>query len=151
MILDNFLMFTGTSNGATAGITNSALGDRPTTGAQVSSNIVDLHMTGVPVLAANQGARDIGVGEKLKMLVQVLTTFGAGTSMIIALAGAPDSGTGTPGTFVPWWLSPTYLAATPSLGLDSRHGQRAEAACWRRILGSRRCSSPLPAPSPLAR
>lgn len=113
MILDNLLLFTGTSNGATGGITLSALTDRPTTGSQVSSNIVDLHMAGLPVLANLQGARDMGIGDDpaLKLLVQVTTSFGAGTNMIINLAGATDNGSGAPNAFTAWWTSPTYTQA----------------------------------------
>ena len=42
MILDNLLTFTGTSNGATGGITSGAQTDAPTTGTQAASNIIDL-------------------------------------------------------------------------------------------------------------
>jgi hypothetical protein len=118
MILDNLLMFTGTSNGASGGVTLGPQTDRPTTGAQVSSNIIDLHITtptsGIPSLATGVGARDIGIGDDpaMKLLIQVITAFGGGTSLIVALAGAPESATqNIPGTFVPWWTSPTYAEA----------------------------------------
>jgi hypothetical protein len=114
MILDNLLMFTGSSNGTAGGLTVGPQTDRPTTGAQVSTNIIDLHMAGIPILANLQGARDMGIGDDpaLKLLILVTTTFGAGTSLQVALAGAPDNGSGAPGTFVPWWLSPVYVEAT---------------------------------------
>jgi hypothetical protein len=114
MILDGLLMFTGTSNGASGGITLGPQTDRPTTGTQVSSNIIDLHMAGIPVLAAGQGARDMGIGDDpaLKLLIQVTAAMTGGTSLQVALAGAGDSGTGTPGAFTTWWLSPVYLEAT---------------------------------------
>jgi hypothetical protein len=113
MILDNLLMFTGRSNGTVTGISLGPQTDAPTTGAQTSTNIIDLHLVGIPVLAAGQGARDIGIGDDpaMKLLVLVTTTFTGGTSLIVALQGAPDSGTGTPGSFVTWWTSPTYLEA----------------------------------------
>ncbi len=113
MILDNLLMFTGTSNGATGGISLGANTDRPTTGTQTSSNNIDLHMAGIPVLANLAGARDIGIGDDpaLKILVIVITAFGAGTNMIVSLAGAPDNGSGAPGSFTTWWSSPTYTTA----------------------------------------
>jgi hypothetical protein len=114
MILDNLLMFTGRSNGTTTGISLGPQTDAPTTGAQPSTNIIDLHMAGIPVLAAGQGARDIGIGDDpaMKLLVVVTTTFASGTSLIVALQGAPDNGSGAPGTFVTWWISPTYVEAT---------------------------------------
>jgi len=112
MILDAFLVFTGSPTATGIAVTGTNY-DLPTTGSQNSTNIVDLHMAGIPVLANLQGARDMGIGDDpaLKLLVQVITTFGAGTNMIIALAGAPDNGSGVPGTFVSWWLSPTYTTA----------------------------------------
>lgn len=114
MILDNLLLFTGTSNGATGGIQSTSLADAPTTGTQPGSNIIDLHMSGIPVLANLQGARDIGIGDSpaMKLLVQVITTFTGGTSLQVALQGAPDNGSGAPGTFVNWWLSPAVAEAS---------------------------------------
>ncbi|HEX4500624.1 MAG TPA: hypothetical protein VH187_05540 [Scandinavium sp.] len=114
MILDNFLMFTGTSNGTSSGIASGANTDKPTTGAQTSTNIIDLHMLGIPVLASGQGARDIGIGDDpaMKLLVLVTATFTGGTSLQVALQGSPDNGSGAPLGFVTWWLSPVYAEAT---------------------------------------
>lgn len=111
MILDGYLMFDPPS--APANLAQVA-------GTYPSGNVIDLHMAGIPVLAANAGARDLGVGDDpaLKMLVQVSTAFtsgGAGT-LQVALQGAPDDGTGAPGTFVTWWLSPAYALATLNAG-----------------------------------
>lgn len=110
MILDSFLQFdpTGTSLAIAAGT-------------QASTNILDLHGTGLlPVLANLQGARDMGIGDDpaLKLLVQVTTTFasgGAGT-LQVALQGATDNGSGAPSTFNSWWLSPVYALATLNAG-----------------------------------
>src|SRR3974390_2598432 len=100
MILDNLLMFTGTSNGASGGVTSGPNTDMPTTGAQTSSNIIDLHMLGIPKLVSGQGARDIGIGDDpaMKILVVVTTAFVGGTSLAVGLQGAPDNGSGAPGT-----------------------------------------------------
>src|SRR5215813_4954309 len=98
MILDSFLQFTGFP--ATGGIVVTGTNyDLPTTGTQNSSNILDLHMSGIPVLANLQGARDLGVGDNpaLKMLVQVVTAITGGTSLQVVLQGAPDNGSGAPG------------------------------------------------------
>jgi hypothetical protein len=103
MILDGLLQFTAVSPGDTilAATVNS-------------TNTIDLHMAGIPVLATGQGARDIGIGDDpaMKLLVQVSVTATGGTSLIVALQGAPDNGSGAPGTFVTWWTSPTYALAT---------------------------------------
>jgi hypothetical protein len=85
-------------------------------GSQVSSNSIDLHIVGLPVLANLQGARDMGIGDDpaLKLLVQVTTTFtsgGAGT-LAVALQGATDNGSGVANAFSTWWTSPTYALAT---------------------------------------
>lgn len=113
MILDAFLQFTGFP--ATGGIVVTGTNyDLPTTGTQNSSNVIDLHGTGlIPVLANLQGARDMGVGGgQIKMLVQVITAITGGTSLQVFLEGAPDDGTGSPGTYADWWTSPVYAEAT---------------------------------------
>lgn len=105
MILDGLLQFTGVN------------GDSPTATA-VSTNVIDLHMAGIPVLANGQGARDMGIGDDpaLKLLVLVTTTFTGLTSLQVALQGATDDGTGNPAAFSTWWLSPAYAAASLTAG-----------------------------------
>jgi hypothetical protein len=101
MILDGLLQFSGVN------------GDSPTaTG--VSTNIIDLHLVGIPVLANLQGARDMGIGDDpaLKLLVLVTTAFTGLTSLQVALQGATDNGAGAPAAFTTWWLSPVYALAT---------------------------------------
>jgi len=123
MILDGFLTFTGDAQGATGTIAVAGtIYDAPTTGTQNSSNVIDLGVTnGIPTSANGGGARDIGIGDDpmLKLLVQVSTTFvygaGGGTTYII-LAGAPDSGTGTEGSYTTMWTSPTYAQADMTAG-----------------------------------
>lgn len=93
MILDGLLTF---STGQ-----NLAL----TTGSYDSTNTIDLGIVnGIPASAASAGgARDIGVGDDpaMKILVQVTTTFTSGTTgaLQVAVEGAPDAGSNTPGTF----------------------------------------------------
>jgi hypothetical protein len=105
MILDGFLQFSGPN------------GDSPTASG-TSTNIIDLHLVGIPVLAAGQGARDMGIGDDpaLKLLVEVTAAFTGLTSLQVALQGAPDNGSGLPGTFVTWWLSPAVALATLTVG-----------------------------------
>lgn len=118
MILDNYLMFTGTSNGATAGVTSGANTDAPTTGTQVSSNVIDLGLNGIPLPAQGGGARDIGVGDNpaMKVLIVVTTAMGAGTSLQVNLQGAPDNLSGLPGSYTTMWSSPVILLASLTAG-----------------------------------
>lgn len=121
MILDNLLMFTGTSNGATAGITSGAQTDAPTTGTQVASNIIDLGVaSGVPSSANGGGGRDIGIGDNpsLELLALVTTTFTVGTSLQLLLAGAPDNGSGAPGSYTTMWTSFAFLEASLVAGVQ---------------------------------
>jgi len=86
-------------------------------GTQASTNVIDLAASGqIPVLANLQGARDMGIGDNpaLKLNVRVVTGFtsaGAGT-LSVALQGAPDNGSGAPGSFATWYVSPVYALAT---------------------------------------
>ena len=88
MILDNLLMFTGTSNGATGTQASGPNVDSPTTGTQVSANVVDLAiLNGLPLGYTSPftfgPARDIGIGDDpaMKVLVLVTTAFATGTSV----------------------------------------------------------------------
>lgn len=109
MILDAFLAFDTAANLAQVA------------GTYTSANVLDLHTSGgLPVLANLQGARDMGVGDSpaLELLVQVVTAFtsgGAGT-LQIAIQGAPDNGSGAPGSYVSWYTSPAYALATLAAG-----------------------------------
>lgn len=114
MILDNLLMFSGTSNGASGGITAGANTDLPTTGTQAASNVVDLGVTsGVPSSANGGGARDIGIGDDpaMKLLVVVVTAITGGTSLGVNLQGAPDDGSGGQGSYVTMWTGPVVVEA----------------------------------------
>lgn len=121
MIIDGFFLFTGTSNGASGGITSGANTDAPTTGTQDSSNIVDIGIkSGIPSSLAGGGARDLGIGDKpgLKVLAQVTTAFTGGTSLVVQLQGAPDNGTGFPGTWAVLWASNAIPEANLTQGAD---------------------------------
>lgn len=109
MILDGLLSFDG--------YPSASFSFNQAAATYTSANNLDLHMlTGIPVLANNQGARDMGIGDDpaLKMLVQVLTTCtsGGGATLQVALQGAQDNGSGAPGAFSTYWTSPTYALGT---------------------------------------
>ena len=114
MILDNLLTFTGTSNGATGGITAGAQTDLPTTGTQAASNIIDLGLSGLPTSANGGGARDIGVGDDPAMKLSALVTMAitGGTSLQLQLQGAPDNGSGAPGSYTTMWTSAAIAEAS---------------------------------------
>lgn len=103
MILDALARFTGAS------------GQSPTTQvALASTDVMDLHMSGIPALANLQGARDLGIGTRLKLTTIVTTTFtsGGAATLTVAIQGAPDNGSGAPGSYTTWWTSPAYALAT---------------------------------------
>lgn len=89
-------------------------------GTQASTNVIDLHASGLlPTLAANQGARDIGIGNPaMKILVQTVVAFasaGSTGTIQVAMQGAPDNGSGAPGTYVTMALGPLYTI--PGVGV----------------------------------
>lgn len=108
-ILDAFQQFDSASSLAIA------------VGTQASANVLDYGITsGIPSSANGGGARDMGIGDdpSLKLFVEVTTTFtsgGAGT-LSVAIQGAPDNGSGAPGAFTTWWVSPAYALATLNQG-----------------------------------
>ena len=119
MILDNTLLFTGTSNGATATIASGSYTDLPTSGTVISSNIIDLGIkSGVPSSANGGGARDIGIGDDpmLKLWANVTVAFNTLTSMHLLLEGAPDGGSGTPGSYYTLWTGPEVNLAQLFVG-----------------------------------
>lgn len=116
MILDAYLLFSGGSTGV--GNSDGAT-DSPTTGTQNSSNVIDLGVVlGIPSYANGGGARDMGVGDDpaLKLMVQVTTAFASGTSLQIQLAGAPDDGTGIPGSYTVMYTGPAVVEANLIVG-----------------------------------
>lgn len=108
MILDAFLTF-DTAVSLAIGV-----------GTQASTNVIDLHMAGIPTLANGQGARDIGIGDApaLKIYCQVTTTFtsGGAATLSVTLQGATDNGSGAPAAYSSWWASPAYALATLNQG-----------------------------------
>jgi hypothetical protein len=92
MILDGALQFSNAQALALAA------------GSYDSTNTLDLGVvSGVPSSASGGGARDLGIGDDpaMKLLVQVSTAFtSAGAATLqVAVEGAPDNGSGAPGTF----------------------------------------------------
>ncbi len=96
-------------------------------GTQDSTNIIDIGTAttaagvtfGLPTSANGGGARDLGIGDDpaLKLLVQVDTAFasaGSTGTIAVAIQGAPDNGSGAPGSFVTMATGPTYTV--PGVG-----------------------------------
>lgn len=115
MILDSFLLFSGGGGGVGNG---DGATDSPTTGTQVSSNVIDLGLSGIPTTANGGGARDIGTGDdpSLKLLVTVTTVFAGGSALQIVLQGAPDNGSGAPGTYTTMYTGPSIAGASLAVG-----------------------------------
>src|SRR5689334_16364949 len=118
MILDAFLLFTGGSGGVG---NNDGRTDSPTTGTQTSSNILDLAGPGLPVSTTSpfaQPGRDMGIGDDpaMKLLVQVSTALTGGTNIAVNFQGAPDNGSGSPGSFVVYATGPTVVEASLIVG-----------------------------------
>ena len=114
MILDALLTFTGTFAGATGGIQSGQFTDLPTTGTQDASNIIDLGIVlGVPTSANGGGARDMGIGDypAMKLSAIVTAAFTASSTIQIELQGAPDNGSGAPGSWTVMWTSPTAVTS----------------------------------------
>lgn len=102
MILDGLLMFDTAANLAQVA------------GTYTCANDIDLHMAGIPTLSANQGARDMGIGDDpaLKLLVVVTTSFAGGTSLVVNFRGAADNGSGAAASYTTYYSSPAILTAT---------------------------------------
>jgi hypothetical protein len=120
MILDSFAQFTG---GSASPGNNDGSTDSPTTGTQTSSNQWDLGVgttsnPALPSFASGGGARDLAVGDKpsLKILVEVTTAFTGGTNLQVNLQGAPDNGSGAPGSFTTFITGPTVVEANLVIG-----------------------------------
>src|SRR5277367_3190461 len=105
MILDSFLQFDAAFNGAVVA------------GTYNSTNVIDLGVVnGLPASIAGGGgggARDIGIGDDpaMKLMVLVTTAFLGGTNCQALVQGAPDSGTGTPGTYTTMLTGPLVTQA----------------------------------------
>jgi hypothetical protein len=113
MILDKLLTFSGGLGGA------AGIGDSPTTGTQIATNILDLGLIdAIPSSANGGGARDLGIGDDpaLELSVVVTTAFASGTSLQLVLAGAPDNGSGAPGTYTTMWTSAAIVTADLDAG-----------------------------------
>jgi hypothetical protein len=136
MILDAFLAFAPSSNpfivpnaagttvfGPGAGGAANAQDVDLGLGLQTTSNPLGLAIPGV---AAGGGARDIGVGDQpsMKILVEVVGTTGftsaGSTTAQIQILGAPDNGSGAPGTFTVFASGPTIT--TVSAGVQQPAG-----------------------------
>lgn len=101
MILDRSLCFDGGDTGTFAAITVS----------RDSTDIIDVGISG-----QIGNARDMSIGTNLQLLVISNRLFAGGTSVQIAIQGAPDNGSGAQGTYVTYAQSPAITLAQLNAG-----------------------------------
>lgn len=115
MIIDNYQLFTGTSNGASGGITASAYTDAPTVSATATNTIDYGLLSGIPSggAAPNSANRDMGIGDSPSLKVAAICTvaFAGGTSLAIQIWGAPDNSSGATGTYYLMYTGPVVALA----------------------------------------
>lgn len=89
-------------------------------GTYTANNILDLGLSGIPSSPNGGGARDLGIGDDpaLKLVVQVSTTFtsGGAATLQIVLQGAPDNGSGSPGSYSTMLQSSALALSTLVVG-----------------------------------
>jgi hypothetical protein len=98
MLLDGLCQFTGTPGTVSS--------DSPTTGTVTSTNQLDM-----------VNARDIGSGYDIRVLAQITATFTGGTSIQAIIQGAPDNGSGAPGTWTTMMSGPVVATASATIGV----------------------------------
>lgn len=107
MILDALLQF---SANQTVGVAQADV---------ASTNVLDFGINGIPISANGGGARDMGIGCPLKLLVQMSQGLDSSTDSVtlqVHIEGAPDNGSGSPGSYERWWSSPAYTVAEAKTG-----------------------------------
>ena len=114
MLIDSGLLFDGSysAGGVLSGAAITTAWANPATpGNYNSTNVIDTSQ--LAATATAQG-RDIGIGDDLILLVvATVSIVGAANSTLeITLQAAPDSGSGTPGSYVPIASSPLYAVGT---------------------------------------
>lgn len=108
MILDSLLMFSSGQDLFT-----------PAAGAINSTNVIDLGVTsGIPSSANGGGARDMGIGDdpSLEIMIICATAFVGGTSLAVAVQGAPDNGSGAEGSYTTMANIPAVVTANLDAG-----------------------------------
>jgi len=117
MIMDALLLFDGSvsSGGTLSGAAITTAWANPATPATYNStNTID---TSQLASSASGYGRDIGIGDDLLLVVEatVAITGSANSTLQIAIAGAPDNGSGSPGTFTVISQSPAYAVGTAGI------------------------------------
>lgn len=88
-------------------------------GTYASTNIIDWGLIdGIPVEAANNNSRDMGIGDNpaLKLLVQVTEAFAGGTSLQVSFQGSVSDANGDPAAWTTWYSSAAILTASLTAG-----------------------------------
>ena len=81
------------------------------TASAVSTNIIDLGVSGTPVHGVAPLKRDLGQGNKIPLLVQVVEKFAGATGLTIQLQTATDEAFTTPITLVSQTIAVADLKA----------------------------------------
>ena len=117
MIMDALMLLDGSvSSGGVFSGTAVNSGTTFTVGNQDSANIIDLSQ-----LASSKSGygRDIGIGEGLEIVVQVMTAFtGSSSTLQVQVQYAPDNGSGSPGSYVTVAQSIAYALTALTAGAE---------------------------------
>jgi len=118
MIMDGLLLFDGSVSAAgVLGGTVVSSGTTFVVGATDSANVID-----VSQLAGSSSGygRDIGIGDGLQLVCMVGTAFTSGglATMAVSISTAPDSGSGTAGTWVVLETGPAVAVASLTAGTE---------------------------------
>jgi hypothetical protein len=118
MIMDGLLLFDGSvsSAGVLSG-TSVVSGTTFIVGSTDSANIIDVSQL---ANSASGYGRDVGIGDGLQILCMVGTAFtsGGGATMAVSISTAPDSGSGTPGTWGVLETGPAVAVASLTAGTE---------------------------------
>lgn len=119
MILDALLQFTASGGDAMPNATTSTSGNIIDIGVGLQTT-TNANGVAIPSPASGAGARDLGIGDdpSLKIYCVVSVAPSAGTNIAVSIQGAPDNGSGAPGSFTTYATGPTVTQANALVGVQ---------------------------------